>query len=171
VPSPESLVQSARQDNVQAFAQLAGLYERSLRAIAFAILRDQHLAQDAVQDALVSAWQHFHELRNAAAMPAWLAQITRNRALAMAAKKPQTVPLDESTAAQNSGLELDDERLLHALMKLDDDQRTVLLLRHFDNHPVTMIAEITGESVGTVTKRISRAHSRLRELLKEHADE
>ena len=63
---------------------------------------------------------------------------------------------------------LDDEasELLEAVMDLREHERNVILLRHVDGHSVRAIATLTGRSVGTVTKQLSRAYARLRKKLK-----
>ena len=53
---------------------------------------------------------------------------------------------------------------------LPDDQRLVVILSDVHGHPYDEIAEITGVAVGTVKSRLSRARSRLREVLRDDPD-
>ncbi|MBN1805002.1 MAG: sigma-70 family RNA polymerase sigma factor [Sedimentisphaerales bacterium] len=52
-------------------------------------------------------------------------------------------------------------------MKLPQQEKRAIMLHHFDRHSVRTIAEMTGRSVGTVTKQLSRAYTRLRKHLLE----
>ncbi len=170
----EQLIQATLAGNVAPFGTLIARYERSLCAITRAILRDRQLAEDAVQESFLAAYQALPRLRDPRAFGPWLATIARRAARDMAQKKPQlatvgdTPILDPPTFADAKTLPFDEERLLNALLTLPENERHALMLRHFDGHDAASIAQITGESPGTITKRISRAHARLREILKEY---
>jgi DNA-directed RNA polymerase specialized sigma24 family protein len=57
--------------------------------------------------------------------------------------------------------------LLEAVMRLPDHERNAVLLCHFQGHSVRDAAALTGRTVGTVTKQLSRAYARLRAALKD----
>ena len=63
--------------------------------------------------------------------------------------------------------QLDDEKkwLLAAVVKLPQVERQVVMLRYFGRNNVSDVARISGRSVGTVTKQLSRARIRLRQML------
>jgi RNA polymerase sigma factor (sigma-70 family) len=169
VTADGELVSLAMAGDAMAFGQLVGRHERSLRAVAFYVIRDIHLAEDVVQDSFVAAYGQLAGLRNPSAFGAWMVQIVRRQAQAAIGHRIHTVPLDQASEvpAIGTSLDVDSERLLAAMMSLSEDERLVLMLRHFDGHEVTAIAQMTSEHVGTVTKRLSRAHAHLRERLKE----
>ena len=66
------LVERARSGDLEAFSDLARASLTRLYAVATLILRDSDRAQDAVQDALLLAWQDIHALRDPDAWEAWL---------------------------------------------------------------------------------------------------
>jgi DNA-directed RNA polymerase specialized sigma24 family protein len=70
-------------------------------------------------------------------------------------------------AAPPTNGRLSDDRLLAALLRLPAHERQTLLLHHFDGHPTPHVATLTGRTLGTITKQLSRAYARLREHLKE----
>ena len=70
------LVERARSGDLEAFSDLARDSLTRLYAVATLILRDPHQAEDAVQEALLHAWQHIEALRDPAAFEAWLHRIT-----------------------------------------------------------------------------------------------
>ena len=159
----------------QAFAELVQRHEGTMHALAYNILRDRHAAEDAVQEAFVAAYRALPSLRRRHTFGSWVAAIVRHEAQRQATRRRSALPVEgiAELAAPADGppdhgpLSVDRERLLAGLMKLPERERVVLMLRHFDGHDMQSIAQITGESVGTVTKRISRGHARLRDLLKE----
>ena len=69
------LVEQARGGDRDAFASLVHQVGDSLFAIAFRILRDSGLAEDAVQDALIAAWRQLPRLRDAARFEAWIRRV------------------------------------------------------------------------------------------------
>jgi RNA polymerase sigma-70 factor (ECF subfamily) len=111
-------------------------------------------------------------LRDREAFGPWVATIARRLALD-AARKNSTMKLAGAEglsragelSAESADLDIDSERLMAVVLALPMRERQVVLLRHFDGHDVQTIAQISGESVGTITKRLSRAHARLKEQL------
>ena len=80
-------------------------------------------------------------------------------------------PLETNPAAATEKpygrLDEESEGLLSAVVKLPEAERQVVMLRYFAEHNVKEVAEIAGRNIGTVTKQLSRAHKRLRRILKE----
>jgi RNA polymerase sigma-70 factor, ECF subfamily len=153
----------------KAFAMLIKRYEPSVRAVAMSVLRDGHLAQDAAQEAFVKAYRNLSALRKAAAFGPWLLRIARRSALDLT-HQYREVPLPESDLVAEPHLGLLDEekeQLLGAVLELHESERQAVMLRYFGGYSIKEIAQITGRSSGTITKQLSRAHRRLRVLLKE----
>jgi len=172
---PDSEIVRAVLDGSQgAYAELVRRHEKAARAVALQILKDWHAAEDVVQDAFIRAYERLGSLRNGTAFGSWLMQIARRRALDVVRGTPNADMLDPQAASpapspeRKARLEETSELLLDAVMKLPEQERNVILLRHFSGCAVRTIAQDTGRSVGTVTKQISRAHARLREMLQEH---
>jgi len=165
------LVQRVLAGDRQAFAVLVERYEHAVFAAALKVLEDRQSAEDAAQNALVSAYENLGRLQDANAFGAWLLVIARNEALRLARARPRTVPLDATDGHVESDYvesARDDElgEVMRALDRLPAHEQQVLMLRYFRDHSVANIAQITGRSVGTVTKQISRALQKLRERLK-----
>lgn len=154
-----------------AFAELVRRYERTVRSVAADVLGDIHSAEDAAQDAFVKAYEKLPNLRSPKTFGPWLLKITRREALNYIRRKPKSeysADLSEIPAHQRNGrLDEESKLLLSAVMKLPPHEHHTIILRYFDNMSVKNIAEITGRSVGTITKQLSRAHARLRKQLKE----
>ena len=167
--SDAELVKAILNGNKQAFGVLVKRYERPVRAIALDVLGDYHLATDVSQDAFVTAYENLPSLRKPMAFGSWLMKITRRRAIDWARRKRDEAPLESVVPAtiHNPDGQLDEgkQRLLAAVVKLPQGERQVIMLRYFAGHSVKEVAEILSRGVGTVTKQLSRAHIRLRNIL------
>lgn len=163
------LVKAVLEGDKQAFAVLVGRYERSVRAVALDVLRDRHLAKDVTQDAFVKAYMRLAGLRRPGAFGAWLMKIARRAALDSARRKPRETGLEpdiaEAMESRDGQLDDDKKELLAAVLKLPKAERQVVMLRYFGGNSVKEVAAIVNRGVGTVTKQLSRAHVRLRNLL------
>ncbi len=155
----------------QAFAVLVERYERPVRAVALNVLGDYHRAADAAQDAFVKAYEKLPGLRKPAAFGPWLMKITRRCALDAARRAPKETSLEpqiaEAIESPQVRLDRDKQTLLAAVAKLPKAEQQVIMLRYLGGNSVKEVAGIVGRSVGTVTKQLSRAHKRLRKILKE----
>ncbi|MFO1004403.1 MAG: sigma-70 family RNA polymerase sigma factor [Planctomycetaceae bacterium] len=153
---------------MEAFGRLAQRYERSLMSIALMKLRNFHEAQDVVQAPLLRAFHRFETLRDAAKFGPWLIQIARSQVAESARTRlfratsdiaPSSSPVCERWQAEAG---FDDEQLLVMVDRLPEHERVLVGLRYFDGHSMAEIAAMLERPVGTVTKQISRAISRLR---------
>jgi len=172
--SDSEIVEAVLDGNQAAYADLVRRHEGAVKAVAVQILGDLHAAEDAAQDAFVKAYESLGGLRNGTAFRPWLLQIARRRAIDIARRQADTVPLDGRTQSTSAtpddrvSLKEEAKLLLDAVMKLPDHEREAILLRHFDGHTVRGVADAVGRSVGTVTKQLTRARARLRDMLKDH---
>jgi RNA polymerase sigma factor (sigma-70 family) len=145
----------------------------SLRRYARALTGDAWMADDLVQDTLERACSKWRLWVVGSDLRAWLFTLMHNvfinqvRRSARQAAAGTTVNVDEvenEMAAPEAGTAqaLDLQR---CLLRLPEDQRVVLLLVSLEDLSYEEVAKITGVPVGTVMSRLSRARSRLRELM------
>src|SRR2546426_8618495 len=86
-PTPErsltddELVQATRRGDKRAFVEIVARHQAMVCGIAIGILGDFAASEDAGQEAFLTAWRKFHELREPERLRAWLGQIARNAAL------------------------------------------------------------------------------------------
>jgi RNA polymerase sigma-70 factor (ECF subfamily) len=167
LPSDESLVTAVLGGgSPSAFGQLVKRYERAVRGVCLSVLRDDHLANDAAQDAFLAAYRSLKSLRDRASFGMWLTTIARNRAIRCARNRRPTMQYP-AELAQPEIPDGHDFELLSAIAALPEHERVVIMLRYFDDHDIPAIAAILNRPIGTVTKQISRAHERLRRALAE----
>ena len=145
------------------------------------LLRDDHSAQDAVQEAYLRAFRFFEHLRGEDARP-WLLGIVRNTCYTLLQKRRQTgehvefdeerdTDLVEATARREDNPErlllsrLESARLDQAIERLAPRFREVIVLRELEELSYQEIAQTVEIPVGTVMSRLSRARALLREML------
>ena len=166
-----SLVERAAQGDQEAFADLASTHVDRCYAIAYRILRDQPLAQDATQQALLHAWRDLATLRDPSRFEAWLYRIvvnacyieSRGRKRRLARVQALTmIPLDSPDIATAI---VQRDALRQAFGQLTMEQRTVVVLHHHLGYPLTEIAATLGIAEGTARSRLHYAVRLLRVAL------
>jgi RNA polymerase sigma-70 factor (ECF subfamily) len=149
-------------------ARIAELIPR-LRRYARALTGERAAADDLVQDTLERAWRKLALWRPGSDLRAWLFTIMHNvHANQVRGRRPVAQSLDDteglagpSNVAQASDL-ID---LEHALVRLPEDQRAVLLLVGLEQFSYQEAAGVLGVPIGTVMSRLYRARERMKELL------
>jgi RNA polymerase sigma factor, sigma-70 family len=145
--------------------------------LALRILRDDKLAEDAVQEGFLTAWRNadrFMPERGKAST--WLLTLVHRRAVDLVRREDRrrAEPLSETVEPEASGSAEDDawlrferERVQSALKQLPDQQREALELAYYGGFSQTELAERLGQPVGTIKSRMFTGLARLRELLAE----
>lgn len=173
--SDAELVAAVLRGDRKTYAALFQRHERSVLAVALAVLRDHHLAQDIVQEAFVTAYEKLASLRSPASFGAWVRKIARHEALDVARDRRTRVAGNVPQARSDPSCDGDpdeaQQQLLTAILSLPRHEQVALTLHYFEGHPVKAISAMTGRPVGTVTMQLSRARARLRRLLKETYDD
>lgn len=161
------------------FATLVARYERAVWATAWRVVKDDHAASDAAQEAFLEAFKHLSDVRDPDHFGLWLLQIARRQAIRLAKRRSrdpsQSLDDGDSTYADDAfesnldkvtSLSADAEDLLATVAQLPEHERIVMVMRYLDGRSVAEIAAALGRPVGTITKQISRAIERLKFSLK-----
>jgi RNA polymerase sigma-70 factor (ECF subfamily) len=125
-------------------------------------------AEDLVQQAFLLAHQRLAQLREASRAAGWLMAIVRNCFLKDKRRtRPSEPLLDEPLGPDDEEFPdwVDPEQLQLALGQLPDEARAILLMFFFEDCSYKEIAESLNVPIGTVMSRLSRAKTRLRQLL------
>jgi RNA polymerase sigma-70 factor (ECF subfamily) len=152
-------------DRTAAFQELLHDQLQSAYRLASAVLRDRVEAEDAVQEALARAWQHWGSMRDPERATAWFQRIVVNECRARLRRRGRVVYLAElperpgPDASAGSG---ERDALRVALSRLTPDDRLVLVLRFYADLTIEDIADRTGSRLGTVKSRLHRALQALR---------
>ena len=172
--SDEALVALAARSEQSALAELYDRYGRTAYGLAFRILRDGTLAEDAVQDAFLTIWRsasRFVPERGKAST--WILTLVHRRAVDVVRREQRrrADSLDRAPEPAIEGvdedawLRLQRERVQEALRKLPDTQREALELAYYGGFSQSELAERLGQPVGTIKSRMFTGLARLRELL------
>ena len=165
------LVEQAKRGDREAFDSLTRLTGDRCMAIAFRILRDFDLADDAVQSALLTAWRELRALRDPERFEPWLHRILTNACYAEARRRTRRLegvrllsvePVhgpDEFATVDNR------DQLERAFRRLTVQQRAVLVFHHYLGLPLPEVAVRIGIPLGTVKSRMHHAKRALRASL------
>jgi RNA polymerase sigma-70 factor (ECF subfamily) len=168
-----SVVAAARHGDHEAFAEIMRTYDRRLRAVAYHILRDGDVADDAMQEVFLYAYRGLPAFKGDAALGTWLYRITYTTCaqfLRRAARRPE--PAEPDSAADGAALVadlsasvVDRDEVARALATLTAEQRLLVLLIDRDGYDYRFAARILDVPRGTVASRLNGARTRLREAL------
>jgi RNA polymerase sigma-70 factor, ECF subfamily len=156
----------------EAFEMIIRTQSRPLFAIAYGILQNREEAEDAVQDALIKAWNSRWRVRDPEKFPAWLSMIARHRARDVFRKRRPVssemegpAPSGPINSAEDATLALD--RQLHtALASLPELHRAAISLRYFEEMDYATIENRLGLTNGSLRGILGRALATMRKQLK-----
>jgi RNA polymerase sigma-70 factor (ECF subfamily) len=167
------LVERATRGEVEAFEALTRLISSRLFAVAQRILRDQYLAEDALQQTLITIWNELPRLRDPDRFEAWAYRLIVRASSAVARRERRggspvrLLPgdADASPAPDQFRAVADRDQLERGFRKLNADQRAILVLQHYSGRTLAEIADILGIPVGTAGSRLHYATRALRAAL------
>ncbi|HVF20548.1 MAG TPA: sigma-70 family RNA polymerase sigma factor [Mycobacteriales bacterium] len=154
------------------FLGLVREHDASLRALAYRLLGDRTLMDDALQEAYLKAFRSQASYRGDAAVGTWLYRITYNVCLDLlrsSARRPveplETAYAVASTARDPGDVAADRTDLASALAALPPEQRAAVLLVDAEGLDYAAAGEVLGVAPGTVGSRVSRGRAALRTAL------
>ena len=168
------VVERARSGDQEAFADLVHQVSDTLLGVARRILRDPGLAEDVLQNALLTIWRKLPHLRDADGFEGWAFRILvhacyadapRNRRWASTIRVLQPDVASDVDYIQKVS---DRDELERAFRRLPLDQRAVFVLHHHVGLPLVAVAETLGIPDGTARSRLHYATRALRAAF-EHA--
>jgi RNA polymerase sigma-70 factor, ECF subfamily len=173
------LVRAAKAGDVAALGVLLERYRPAMSAVALGVLGRPGDAEDAVQDAMLTALGRIQDLRDPGAVGPWLKMIVRNRCR-MHVRSNLPVPVADRlppprlSGAADPALLVEEHAardwVWHAVEQLSEPLRVVVLLRYFTGvRTYDRIGAICGIPIGTVRSRLSKARSTLARRLREAA--
>ena len=168
------LIRRCQAKDKDAFRLLLENYRKVMFGTAFLMTKDRGLAEDALQEALIQIWKHLPSLRRGESLKPWLVRIVVNEVNRQRRKKQvPTVPLefapeivddcDDAVAAMIRSE--DHQNLRRALEQLPLEIKETVILRYFSDLTVPEVAKVMGKPEGTIKSRLSRALTRLNEIL------
>jgi RNA polymerase sigma factor (sigma-70 family) len=180
--SDEALVALVARGEEGAVAELYDRVGRIAYGLALRVLRDERLAEDAVQEAFLQVWRSAATFRaERAKASTWILTLVHRRAVDLVRREErrQAEPLTDETALGQASeateeaawLRFERERVQAALRELPDVQREALELAYYGGFSQSELAERLGVPLGTIKSRMFAGLSRLRELLDDSTQE
>ena len=176
--SDEALVALVARGDEDALGELYDRQGRVAYGLALRILRDERLAEDAVQEAFLAVWKSALSFRpERAKASTWIHTLVHRRAVDLVRREQRrrAEPLDDELAGRLSDagapteeaawLRFERERVQAALAQLPDAQREALELAYYGGFSQSELAERLGMPLGTIKSRMFAGLTRLRELL------
>lgn len=179
----QALIRAAQKSDVAAFNQLVRTYQAQVFRTAYRVLGDQAAAEDAAQDAFISAFKHVRDYRGGS-FKAWLLRIVTNSCydqLRVKQRRPTTSldamlldPDNPAPGADRAAPETPEdvaerkelgEAIQRGLATLPPDQRVVLVLVDIEGLNYDEAAHAMRTNVGTIKSRLSRARAAMRDFL------
>jgi RNA polymerase sigma-70 factor (ECF subfamily) len=160
--------------NPDAFGELFGRHRDRLWAVAVRTLRDPEEAADALQDAMVAAFQRAGSFRGDSAVTTWLHRIVVNAALDQIRRRAARLaaagqdeeardtlatrgqPLADPSASSDTAIDV-----RTALQQLVPEQQAAVVLVDMLGYPVADAAKVLGVPEGTLKSRAARGRARL----------
>ncbi|QEG39434.1 RNA polymerase sigma factor [Roseimaritima ulvae] len=173
----QQMIERALLGDVEAFDQLVGCYAPRLLRMAYALVGNREDAEDLAQEALSKAYFKLDSFAGRSSFFTWLYRITVNLSISKRRKRRlesthHAVTLDdapppatEQTADQTLDTQEQIDRMRAAIEQLEEDRRTVLVLRDIEGLDYSEIANVLDIPKGTVRSRLHRARGDLKERM------
>jgi RNA polymerase sigma-70 factor (ECF subfamily) len=174
--SDEALVALTERGDEGALAELYDRFGRPAYGLALRILRDEGLAEDAVQEAFLSVWRTAARfVPERARAGTWIMTLVHRRAVDLVRREEhrRTEPIEVAAEAhggsteESAWLRLERDRVRAALRQLPDQQRETLELAYYGGFTQSELADRLGQPLGTIKSRMFAGLTRLRDLLNE----
>lgn len=178
------LIEESRKGNIDAFEELIKDYKKSAYNIALRVMRNVEDAEDASQEAMIKIFKNISSFNMDSTFKVWMYRIVVNTCLDFKRKKSlNAITLDETLdlgSGREVQREISDETsnpdalvdrnyntglVDDAINMLEDDFKTIIILRDIKGFTYDEISEILNCNLGTVKSRLSRARKRLKVLL------
>ena len=178
------LIEESRKGNVDAFEELIKGYKKSAYNIALRVMRNVEDAEDASQEALIKIFKNISSFNMESTFKVWMYRVVVNTCIDFKRRKNVNALSIDETLDLGSGREIQREipdesnnpdaliernyntQLVNdAINMLEDDFKTIIILRDIKGFTYDEISQILSCNLGTVKSRLSRARKRLKELL------
>jgi RNA polymerase sigma-70 factor, ECF subfamily len=180
--SDEALVALVARGDETALAELYDRVSGIAYGLALRVLRDERLAEDAVQEGFLGVWRTAAAFRaERAKASTWILTLVHRRAVDLVRREERrrAEPLTDDIGAQSTvegteeaaWLRFERERVQAALRQLPDVQREALELAYYGGFSQSELADRLGVPLGTIKSRMFAGLARLRELLDDSTHE
>lgn len=163
----ETLLEKLKRRDADALAQWVDEHQDDLYRFLRHLTRHVETAEDLTQQTFVKAIDSLSRFEGRCSMRTWMHRIAFREYAAWRRRHRILAPLNPSWAARDQGIAdvADEQGLLDALGKLHPAHKEAFLLFEVQELSIEEIAQVTGDSVGTIKSRLHHARQKLRTLL------
>lgn len=166
----ERLVKKAQKGNDKAYLMLFQQYEADIYRMAYVYVKNKEDALDLVQEVAYQSFKKISTLKKPEYFKTWLMKITINCALNLINTNKKVIPLNYNfevlTVFEDKDIALT-LSLDKVIDTLKEDEKSVILLKYYDDRTLKEISEILDIPLGTAKSVLYRALDKLRQNLKE----
>ena len=167
IESQVKWVQAAQAGDIDSFGKLCEQYYAPLVAVAYSVLRDYQLAEDAAQEAFARGLVSLRKLKTPDKFAPWLARICRNVAIDMVRARRQAGSIEDISQT----VEPDSDHsavavVREAIDRLPASMKEVVILRYYNNCSYEQISAVLGLSKTSINGRLTRAKRKLAKHLR-----
>ena len=178
------LIQEVRAGKTESFEYFVRRYQRKITRIAYRLLRDTGEADCAAQESFLRAFQKLNEFREGSTFETWITRICINWCKDRLKRRrivfyfhhgpreeaeesgPRNLAAHPDPSPERRAISREiRERLRLAMETLSPRQKTIFVLKHFEELSIPEIAEITGLDSGTIKSHLFRAAQKIRDRL------
>ena len=153
--------------SIKKFTELYSSVYKDLYKFALCMMRNEQDAEDAVSEAVISAYENIKKLRKEESFKSWIFQITANVCKRKLKEKGRTeVELAENMKSPEADAEFKMD-IQNAMNQLEEEERYIIALSAFAGYNSTEIGEILHMNSNTVRSKRKRAVDKMSEMLKE----
>ena len=180
----QELLRRAGEGDRSAFRVLVERHEANVYYLALGMTHNHHDAEDLVQEVFLKAYRHLAGFRSDSSLSTWLYRITVNAVLDQRRRKrfqiwKRSVPIEPESPAlevKETSPEADPERSAHsvrireevdrAIERLSPLEKSVFVLRHYNELSIREVAEVLDRAEGTIKNTLFRALAKMRRELR-----
>ena len=148
--------------DIGSFGKLCDIYYNSIVAIAYSVLTDHHLAEDAAQETFLRALKNLKKLKSKEKFSSWLARICRNVAKDMVKKKLRGIDTENLlplTDGDND--EQENQAVKQAIGRLSFSERELIVLRYYNDMSHEQMSSVLGLSKAAINNRLVRSRKKI----------
>ena len=171
------LLERCRKGEQSAYQVVVKRFQGKALDLAKALIGDKHLAEDAIQEAFLTAFCRLNQLREPAAFVGWFRQIVRTEALRVVRKnsrgREKVAGYQSNPLSPLDKIELEELRqIIHqALSELSESNRQTAELFYLDEQSCAQVAHTLNVPKGTVKRRLYDTRQKLRDILLSYVEQ
>jgi len=175
----EELIALCKNNNQKAQFEIYNRYSKAMYNVAYRIVKDEHFAQDVMQEGFLKAFTKINDYKQEVAFGAWLKKIVvnysidfykKNNAFQVEDLSKTLYKIEENDSFFSENIDLNSlkvKQVLDTISGLKDNYRMVLTLFYIEGYDQEEICEILNISYANCRTTLSRAKESLRKKLEE----